>query len=271
MIKGLTNEDIKGFYNYIEKTKDFKDSHITYSNESVRLVRGAINPDEYVVYDSDFLLTLHKALTTARNEGRVVEFRGVLANDLKTKVNAYVKLELKFNAEKQVVALTNLLFQFTKSFDYVGTMHKLHVEINEKDYHTLTYGHKDRLNELYSLKLERAFAYRVRFRNNVTEGDVELLHNKEPFTYLANFAVGKNKKLLSGLTDYNYKEQLKVILPELDVARLKIVLDVATTQLEMLDKKLTERDTILDSYLHLNDRYQEEHDREQFEKINNKK
>ena len=71
MIKGLTANDIKAFYDYIEKTKDFKDMHISYSNGSVRLLKGAVTPNEFVIYDSGFLTGLHIAFTTARKEGSV--------------------------------------------------------------------------------------------------------------------------------------------------------------------------------------------------------
>lgn len=266
-IKGLTNEDIKGLSNFIEKTTDFKDMYVSYTDGAVRLVRRALTINDYVIYDSDYLWTLHKAITVARKEGRVIEFRSSLGDHLKNKATDAIHLAATTSRRKQLEDLTNLVFQFIRKFDYVGSTHRLQIEINEKDYHKLTYGHKDRLNELYTLKLERAFAYRVRFRNNVTEGDVQLLQEREPFVYLKNYVTGKNKKVLTGINETNYKEHLKAILHELDVDRFQKELAVATTQLEMLDKKLTERDNILDSYLHLNDRSQEEYDREQSEKF----
>lgn len=266
-IKGLTNEDIKGLYNFIEKTTDFKDVYVSYTDGAVRLLRRELTINDYVIYDSDYLWTLHKAITTARNEGRVIEFRSVLGNNLTNKAIDAIHLAATTDRRKQLEELTTLVFQFIRKFDYVGSTHRLQIEINEKDYHKLTYGQKDRLNELYNLKLERAFAYRVRFRNNVTEGDVKLLQEREPFIYLNNYATGKTKKLLIGINENNYKEHLKVILTDLDVDRFQKELAVATTQLEMLAKKLTERDNIIDSYLHISDRLQEEYDQDQSEKF----
>lgn len=270
MIKGLTANDIKAFYDYIEKTKDFKDMRISYSNGSVRLLRGALNPDEYVIYDSGFLTGLHIAFTTARNEGRVVEFRGVLANDLKLKATDCVNLAANTTTEQKLKELTYLINQFIKRFDYVGTMHRLHVEINEKDYHKLTYGQKDRLNNLYKCKLEGVFYYRVRF-DAISERDVELLYDKETFHFLANYASGKYRPLFRGLSETFYEAQLKNVFTKIDVERFKKELQTAENQLEILDRKLTERDNLLDDYFKIADRLQENYDEDYRDFINYKK
>lgn len=270
MIKGLTANDIKAFYNYIEKTKDFKDMHISYSNGSVRLLKGEIKPDEYLIYDSGFLNGLHITFTTARKAGRVVEFRSVLANDLKIKATDFINLAANISKEQQLKELTDLINQFIKRFDYVGTRHRLHVEINEKDYHKLTYGQKDRLNNLYKCKLEGVFYYRVRF-DDISERDIELLYDKETFNFLANYASGKYRPLFRSLSETFYEEQLKNVFTKIDVDRFKQELQKAERQLESLDAKLTERDNLLDDYFKISDRLQEAYDEEYRDFINYKK
>lgn len=269
MIKGLTANDIKAFYDYIEKTKDFKDMHISYSNGSVRLLKGAIKPDEYVIYDSGFLNGLHITFTTARKAGRVVEFRRVLANDLKIKATDCINLAANTSTEQQLKELTDLINKFIKRFDYVGTMHRLNVDINERDYHKLTYGQKENLNKLYKCKLETAFYYRVRF-DVIGERDIELLYNKETFHFLANYASGKYRPLFRGLSETFYEAQLKNVFHKLDVERFKQELQTAEKQLESLDKKLTERDNLLDDYFKIADRLQEDYDEDYRDFINYK-
>ena len=269
LIKGLTANDIKAFYDYIEKTKDFKDMHISYSNGSVRLVKGAVTKNDFVIYDSEFLNGLHITFTTARKEGRVVEFRRVLANDLKTKATDCVNLDANTTTEQQLKELTDLIFNFIKRFDYVGTMHRLNVDINEKDYHKLTYGQKDNLNKLYKCKFENAFYYRVRF-DDIGERDIELLYVKEPFNFLANYASGKYRPLFRGLSETFYKAQLKNVFIKIDVERFKKELQIAENHLEILDKKLTERDNLLDDYFKIPDRLQEDYDDDYRDFINYK-
>ena len=147
-IKGLTNEDIKGLYNFIEKTTDFKDVYVSYTDGAVRLLRRELTINDYVIYDSDYLWTLHKAITTARNKGRVIEFRSVLGNNLTNKAIDAIHLAATTNRRKQLEELTTLVFQFIRKFDYVGSTHRLQIEINEKDYHKLTYGQKEPLKRV---------------------------------------------------------------------------------------------------------------------------